>query len=49
MDTGKLRGNEIASDLVRFGARQLIVGPTPAVGISDEQIKDHFRPWEDGK
>lgn len=43
----EIRVNEIAKDLARLGAGQPIVGTEPAVEISGEQIKEHFRLREE--
>lgn len=37
-----IRGNEIADDLARLGARETLMGPEPAVGITYAQIKAHL-------
>lgn len=43
----RIRGDKIADDLASLGAEQPIVGPEPAVEISDAQINKYFALWED--
>lgn len=42
----EIKGNEITDAFTSLGARQPIVGPASAVGISDVQIKEHFQLWD---
>lgn len=41
--------NNTADHLTKLGAGQLMVDSEPTVGISDEQIKEHFLLWKGEK